>query len=427
MLVNIVVLIVLILINGFFAASEIAFLTLNELHIEALAKDGNKKAKIIMNMLKEPSKFLATIQIGVTLAGFLSSAFAADVFADRLSPILYNNFPILDLGTWQNISIVIVTIILSYFTLVLGELVPKRIAMKYYEKISFATIRIIKIISTITSPFVKLLTFTTNAISRLFGISENEDEPVTEDQIRMMVDAGEKDGTIEETEKEMIDNVFEFNNKVVSEIMIPRNEIFAIEINSTLNSVMNKVETNKRFSRIPVYSDTIDNIEGFIHIKDLFLKNIDVQLSTLVKPVYFVPETKPLDELFRELRKNKKQLAIVIDEHGGTAGLVTMEDILEEIVGEIYDEYDKENSKFLQLDNNTYIIDGTTAIYDVEKILDIEIDNLYNDTLSGFLIEKLGKIPDENEHPIIEIDNLVYKVEEVKNKTISKVKVCKNI
>ena len=198
MLINLIVLIILILINAFFASSEIAFLSLNEIQIEHLAKEGNKKAKIIMDMLKNPSHFLATIQIGVTLAGFLSSAFASDVFAYKLAPILYNSFPIISVETWQNISIVVVTIILSYFTLVFGELVPKRIAMKYYEKISFFTIGIIRLISTITSPFVKFLTFTTNSISKLFGINEKEEENVTEDQIRMMVDAGEKIGTIEE-------------------------------------------------------------------------------------------------------------------------------------------------------------------------------------------------------------------------------------
>ena len=425
---SIIILIILILINAFFASAEIAFISLNDAKIELQAKEGNKKAKKIQNMLKNPSKFLATIQIGVTLAGFLSSAFASDTFADKLSPMLNNWIPNVSISTWKSVSIIIITIILSYFTLVFGELVPKRIAMKYYEKVSFASIGIIKTISIITAPFVKFLTFSTNIISKLFGVTGEEEDNVTEEEIRMMVDVGEEKGTIQEEEKEMINNVFEFNDKFVSEIMIPRNKIFALDIDMTIAEVIEKLSVDMRYSRIPVYDENMDNIKGIIYIKDLLIsnKNKNSKIKSLVKEAYFVSETKRVNELFQELRKDKKQIAIVLDEYGGTAGMVTMEDILEEIVGEIYDEYDKETDKFKKIDNNTFLFDASIALYDVEKFLDIEIDEEDVDTLGGYLIKKLDRIPKDGEKPVVETEKVTYKIEKVKDRQIIKVKACKN-
>ena len=425
---SIIILVILILINAFFASAEIAFISLNDAKIDLQAKEGNKKAKKIQNMLKNPSKFLATIQIGVTLAGFLSSAFASDTFADKLAPVLNTWLPSVSISTWKSISIIIITIILSYFTLVFGELVPKRIAMKYYEKVSYASIGIIKAISVITAPFVKFLTFSTNIVSKLFGVTGEEEENVTEEEIRMMVDVGEEKGTIKEEEKEMINNVFEFNDKFVSEIMVPRNKIFALDIDLTISEVIEKLSEDMRYSRIPVYDENMDNIKGIIYIKDLLVsnKNKNSKIKSLVKEAYFVSETKRVNELFQELRKNKKQIAIVLDEYGGTAGMVTMEDILEEIVGEIYDEYDKETDKFKKIDNNTFLFDASIALYDVEKFLDIDIDEEDVDTLGGYLIKKLDRIPKDGEKPIVETEKVTYKIEKVKDRKIIKVKACKN-
>ena len=425
---SIIILIILILINAFFASAEIAFISLNDAKIDIQAKEGNKKAKKIQNMLKNPSKFLATIQIGVTLAGFLSSAFASDTFADKLAPILNTWLPSVSISTWKSISIIIITIILSYFTLVFGELVPKRIAMKYYEKVSFASIGVIKTISVITAPFVKFLTFSTNIVSKLFGVTGEEEDNVTEEEIRMMVDVGEEKGTIKEEEKEMINNVFEFNDKFVSEIMVPRNKIFALDIDMTIAEVIEKLSEDMRYSRIPVYDENMDNIKGIIYIKDLLIsnKNKNSKIKSLVKEAYFVSETKRVNELFQELRKDKKQIAIVLDEYGGTAGMVTMEDILEEIVGEIYDEYDKETDKFKKIDNNTFLFDASIALYDVEKFLDIDIDEEDVDTLGGYLIKKLDRIPKDGEKPIVETEKVTYKIEKVKDRKILKVKACKN-
>ncbi len=425
---SIIILVILILINAFFASAEIAFISLNDAKIELQAKEGNKKAKKIQNMLKNPSKFLATIQIGVTLAGFLSSAFASDTFADKLAPVLNIWLPNVSISTWKSVSIIIITIILSYFTLVFGELVPKRIAMKYYEKVSFASIGVIKTISVITAPFVKFLTFSTNIVSKLFGVTGEEEDNVTEEEIRMMVDVGEEKGTIKEEEKEMINNVFEFNDKFVSEIMVPRNKIFALDIDMTIAEVIEKLSEDMRYSRIPVYDENMDNIKGIIYIKDLLIsnKNKNSKIKSLVKEAYFVSETKRVNELFQELRKDKKQIAIVLDEYGGTAGMVTMEDILEEIVGEIYDEYDKETDKFKKIDNNTFLFDASIALYDVEKFLDIKIDEEDVDTLGGYLIKKLDRIPKDGEKPIVETEKVTYKIEKVKDRQIVKVKACKN-
>ena len=425
---QIAVLVVLILLNAYFAASEIAFISLNDAKIEKQAKEGNKKAKQIYKMLKNPSKFLATIQIGITLAGFLSSAFASDAFADKLAPMLNNLLPMLGTDTWRTISIILITILLSFFTLVFGELVPKRLAMKYYEKVSFGTIGVIRGISFITAPFVKLLTFSTNVISKIFGVKENEEEIVTEEEIKMMIDEGEEKGTIDQEEKELLNNVFEFNDTTASEIMTPRIDIFALKISQDLYEVLDELDDYK-YSRIPVYEDTIDNIKGIILIKDI-LKDLrdkkKINIKKLIKEVHFVPESVPIDKLFRQLQRNKMQMAIVIDEYGGTAGLVTMEDILEELVGNIFDEHDEEELGYELIDENTCMVNGNISIGDLEKIIGIEISDGDYETLSGYLLGKLEELPPEGEETIIEDGKLTYKIEEYEDKRIKRVKICKN-
>ena len=394
MLSQLVVLVILIFINAFFAASEIAFISLNDAKIEKQAKEGNKKARQIEGMLKSPSKFLATIQIGITLAGFLSSAFASDAFAEKLSPILYDLMPFFSQGVWNSISIVLITIILSFFTLVLGELVPKRLAMKYYEKISFGTIGIIRAIFILTSPFVKLLTFVTNTVSKMFGVSETDEEQVTEEEIKMMVDQGEESGNIKEEEKELINNVFEFNDITVSEIMRHRKDIFAVDINISTDELMDELEKEEfRYSRIPVYDETIDEVKGILYVKDV-LKNIrkkSFRVKNVVKEAYFVSQNRLINEVFKELQKNKTQIAIIVDEYGGTAGLITMEDILEELVGDIYDEYDKVEKEYEKIDDNTYLLSGSLPIYDVNKLLDAKIPEGDYDTLSRLFTRRNGK------------------------------------
>ncbi len=428
MLSQMMVLLILILLNAFFAATEIAFISLNDVKVEKQAKEGVRKAKQISKMLKSPSKFLATIQIGITLAGFLSSAFASDAFADKLAPVLNSWLPMINIGTWKSISIIIITLILSYFTLVFGELVPKRVAMKNYEKIAYFSISIIRVLSIISAPFVKFLTVSTNLVSKLFGVKETEEETVTEEEIRMMIDVGEEKGTIDETEKEFINNVFEFDDKTVSEIMTHRTDIYAIELNSEIDEILGELDEYK-YSRIPVYRDTIDEIVGVLYIKDLFKyikSNKKVKIKDVMRDAYFVSENKMINELFRELQKNKNQLAIVLDEYGGTAGIVSMEDILEELVGNIFDEYDEVENEYEKIDDNTYMISGKVSIFDLRKILGVKIPEGEYDTLSGYLTELLGRIPEDEEKPIIETEDVTYKIEEYEDKRILWVKACKN-
>ena len=427
-MIQIIVLILLVALNAYFAASEIAFISLNDAKVEKEAKEGNKKAKQILKMVKEPSKFLATIQIGITLAGFLSSAFASEAFASKLAPILNNLMPI-GINAWNTISIIIITLILSYFTLVFGELVPKRVAMKNYEKIAYGTVGVIRFIAIITSPFVKLLTASTNLISKVFGVSAQDEEVVTEEEIRMMVDVGEEKGAIEEEERELINNVFEFNDKVVSEVMIHRTDIYAVDIKSTISDLIDDLDALK-YSRIPVYEDTIDEIKGIVYTKDLIKylkKQKDVKMKTMMHDALFVSENKPINELFKEMQKHKVQMAIVVDEYGGTSGIITMEDILEELVGNIFDEYDEVEQDYEKIDDNTYLINGDVTIYDLKKILGIKIPEGEYDTLSGYLIELMGRIPEDDENPVIETEKVTYKIEEYEDKRILKVKACMNL
>ncbi len=424
-------LVILIILNAFFAASEIAFISLNDNKIRVMAEEGHKKAQSIKTLLDEPSRFLATIQIGITLAGFLASAFASDTFADKLVNLIKLAGITLP-ETWlKTISVILITIILAYFTLVLGELVPKRLAMKKAEQISMLAVGPLNVLSVITAPFVKLLTLSTNYFVKLLGIDPHEeDEMVTEEEIRLLVDVGEERGAIDEFEKLMINNVFEFNNKTVANIMTHRTDIGALPVTASLSRVTEFLKT-EQYSRIPVYEDTIDNIIGILYAKDLVYLLSDegdrnsFDLKGLIRKPYIVPESKRNDELFKEMQKQNIHFAVVIDEYGGTAGIVTIEDLIEEIVGNISDEYDEDDEAFKRLDDNTIIIKGTTSLHEVEDYLKVKLPTDEYDTLSGFLIGQLGRIPGKREHPTIEFNELVFRVEEVEEKRIAAVKVCK--
>ncbi|MCH1626305.1 hemolysin family protein [Ferdinandcohnia quinoae] len=427
--IEIVILILLLVLNAFFAASEMAMVSLNDNKIKMMADAGNKKAKMLYQLLNEPSQFLATIQIGITLAGFLASAFAAGSFAGQLANALYNLGLPLAKDILETISVVIITLILSYFTLVIGELVPKRLALQKAEAISMFAAAPLTYLSKITYPFVKLLTLSTNLIVRLFGIDPNaEEENVTEEEIRMMVDVGKEKGTIQEAEKIMINNIFEFDNKTVSEIMTHRTNIVAIPINYTLKDTVRLVNIEK-YTRFPVYEENIDRIVGILHTKELiqFIENCDensFNLKELLRDPYFVLESKPTDELFKELQKNNIHMAIVLDEYGGTDGIITIEDLIEEIVGNIFDEYDEhelEDEEIIEIKENTYSIDGTTNLHDVEVILDIELPTEEYDTLSGFVIGQVGYIPTDDLKPTIEYKNVTFKVEELNDKRITRI------
>lgn len=430
MFIKVVLLFVLVIINAFFAASEVALISLNDKLIKRQAEEGDKKAQKLFNLLSEPSRFLATIQIGITLAGFLASAIAAESFADELVTLLLDAGVPISEGVLSSVSLVAITIILSYFTLVFGELLPKRIAMRYSSAISNFAVGPIIILSKITNPFVKFLTASTNLFIKLLGgnPSDEAQENVTEEEIRMMMDVGEEKGVIQETEKEMIDNIFDFDEKIVSEIMTHRINIIGLPVEATFEEVIN-IMNREKYTRVPVYKKTIDNIVGLLHVKDIlqFLnnKNKTFNLEEIIRTPYFVPESKKTNELFKELQKNKVQLAVVIDEYGGTAGIVTMEDLLEEIVGNIFDEYDIEQCEVEFLDNDTYLFDGSISLDRVAEIMDSKLPDDEYDTLGGFITGQLGRIPEDGEHPEIEYESMIFKVLESREKRIVKVKGCK--
>ncbi|WP_113927194.1 hemolysin family protein [Bacillus sp. P14.5] len=428
--IELLILFILIVLNAFFAASEIALISLNDNKVKLDAEKGDKKAILLYNLLSEPSRFLATIQIGITLAGFLASAFAAESFAGRFTNVLLDMGVPVSAAVLETISVVMITLILSYFTLVLGELVPKRLALQKAEGIARFAVVPLSVLSKVSSPFVKLLTLSTNTIVRLFGVDPNaEDENVTEEEIRMMVDVGKEKGTIQENEKIMINNIFELDNKDVSDIMTHRTNIMAIPYDLNLEETAHIVNV-ERYTRFPVYEENLDQIIGILHVKDLiqFLENGGEEtfdLKTLVRNPYYVLESKSIDSLFAEMQKNNTHMAIVIDEYGGTDGVVTIEDIMEEIVGSISDEYDEpelEEDEINQLDEETFMILGSTNLYEVEEVLKADLPIEDFDTLNGFVLGQLGFIPNESERPVVNFNNIEFSIEEMDDKRIAKIK-----
>ncbi|HHU48382.1 MAG: hemolysin family protein [Caldicoprobacterales bacterium] len=430
MLLNILIIIILIILNAYFAGSEMALVSINDTKLRMMAESGDKKAESVKQLLSEPSKFLSTIQIGITLAGFLSSAFASEAFADRLVAWILARGVGISAAVLKPVAVILITFILSYFTLVFGELVPKRLAMQQAEKLSLKVVGPLRLLSAITSPIVKLLTVSTNFFVRLAGGNPYaDDEEVTEEEIRMLIDVGEEKGAIDEIEKQFINNVFDFDDKSAADIMTHRTRVAAIPADSSLDDIVELLNAEK-YTRIPVYEDSIDNIIGILHVKDLlmYLTNNGMQdfdIKKLIRMPYFVPESKKLNDLFRELQIKKIHMVVVVDEYGGTAGIITVEDLLEEIVGNIFDEYDEEEYKYEKVDESTYLFDGSISLEQVSELINVMLPVDDYDTLSGYVIGQLGQIPNEGEKPIVEMDNLVFKVEEIEDKTISRIKVCK--
>ncbi len=425
---KIVLLFCLILVNAFFAMSEIAIISLNDMKLQKMAEEGNKKAKKVLQLVENPSSFLSTIQIGVTLAGFLTSASAAENFSEPLTNVISGWLPNVPTSLISGVSLVLVTIIISFFSLVLGELAPKRIAMQCGEKISFAVVGILLFIKSAMKPFIKFLSFSTNLVVRIFGFDPNaSEETMTEEEIRMMVDAGEEKGVIEESQKEMINNIFEFDDIVAADVMTHRTDIEAVEINDKISEVIEKT-VEAGYSRIPVYEEELDNIKGIIYVKDLLPyvgKRVpsEVKIADLMRPAEFVPESKRCGDLFNEMTEKRLQMIFVCDEYGGIAGLVTIEDLLESIVGNMQDEYDNEDEEFEQVDETTYTFDGTTDIEELVEVFGIQLPEGEYDTIGGYIMSELGRIPGEDEHPQVTYGRLLFTVLEVDERRIERVEI----
>lgn len=428
---KLLLLLVLIVINAFFAMSEIAIISLNDIKIKNLAEEGDKKAKQILKLTENSSRFLSTIQIGVTLAGFLTSASASTSFAAMLTNAVVSRWPGVRAGLFSAISVILITVLTSYFSLVLGELAPKKIAMQSPEKVSYKVVGILLGFAKITKPFVRFLAISTNAVVRIFGYDPNADEEnVTEEEIRMMVDAGEEKGVIENTQAEMIDNIFEFDNLDAGDIMTHRTDMVAIEVTKSVDEVADLCVENG-YSRIPVFKDDQDNIVGVLYAKDLLQyvgQKIPASLTikkVMRKPLY-VAETQACSDIFKAMNESRTQFAVVVDEYGGTAGIITLEDVIESIVGNIRDEYDDdEQEEIVRINETTFTIDATADLDEVNELVGTQLPEGDYDTLGGFLISILGYLPGEDTKlPLsVDYDNIRFTIVSMDERRLGEIKV----
>lgn len=424
-----ILILILTLINAFFSASEMAIVSLNKNKIKVLAEEGNKNAILIERLLQEPTKFLSTVQVGITLASFFSSASAAT----GISNVFGNSLETLNIPYAHEISLIVVTIILSYITLVFGELLPKRLALQNSQKIAMYTVKPIMLISKITIPFVKLLSISTNFLIRLFNVnSKNLEEKVSKEEIKSLVDVGQEHGVINETEKDMINSIFEFDDKLAKEVMTPRTNVYMINIDDCANTYLNSL-LNEKYSRIPIFQENIDNIIGILYMKDFLCEAYkvgfdNVNLRNILHTPYFVPEMKNIDELFKELQISRKHMAILIDEYGGFSGIVTIEDLIEEVMGDIGDEFDDEEILLKNISKNTFLASGLISINELNEKLHINLDSESDDydTLGGFIIKLIGYIPKKDDDCIVNYKNIIFKIKEVNKKRIVKVEITIN-
>ncbi len=413
LLAQILLLVVLTLINAFLAASEIAVVSINKNRIEQKAEDGDKKAKKILKILENPTNFLSTIQVGITLVNILSGASLADSLAARLAPYIGTSTAARSMATF------IVLAILTYVSIVFGELYPKRIAMNKSEEVAMFTSGVIRVLEVITKPFVWLLSASTNLLSRITPMTfDDEDSKMTRDEMRYML---ANEGVFEEDELEMLQGIFSLDTKVAREVMVPRTDAFMIDIHSDVKENLQRI-LSESYSRIPVYNEDKDKIIGILHTKTLLKAAYEVgfdnlQLLPLMQEPLFVPETVFIDDLLYELKKTQNQMAILLDEYGGVVGLVTLEDLLEEIVGEIDDESDEVETLY------EYIIQGRMLIDEFNTVFNANLHMSDVDTMAGYLITALGVIPDENKKIPFEVDNFILTTEEVEGSRVLRIHV----
>lgn len=420
---QLILLAVLIIINAYFAAAEMAIVSVNKNRIRTLAHEGNKKAKALSELIDEPNKFLSAIQVIITLAGFLTSAEAAVSFSDDVGVFLEE----LGIPYGESIAVIVVTLILSFFTLVFGELFPKRLAMLHADGIAMAVVKPILFISVIFKPFVWLLSVTVTLFLKICRQrTDVTNVEYSEDDIVSMLEAGQESGELKEEGKKMITGVFAFDDMLAYEVMTPRTDVFSIDINANTEEYIDEL-MELRYSRIPVYEDDSDDIIGILYIKDYLIKaredgfdNVDIR-PILRKP-YFVPETKNIDSLFFELQTTKQHIAILIDEYGGFSGIVTMEDIIEEVMGDIDDEYDEEDPVIEKVSEDTYIMDGSMDLDDIDEELNINLESDNSETIGGFIIDMLGEIPDENDvGKEITFENYRFRIDSIRDRRIEQI------
>ncbi len=421
--------VILILLNAVFACAEIAVISMNDNKLAKLAASGDKRAIRLAKLTNQPARFLATIQVGITFAGFLGSAFAADNFSGKLTAWLISIGVSIPEATLDTISLVLITIVLAYFTLVLGELVPKRVAMRKADKLALAISGFISAVSKIFAPVVWFLTVSTNGLLRLFGIDPNaEDDEVTEEEIRMLVDAGSERGAIDPEEKDMIQNIFEFDDTFASDIMTHRTEVSVLWMDET-DEEWAKTINESRYSVYPICAESADDVIGVLYVKDYFRlddKSRDNVMKDAVRDAYYVPETIRNDILFRNMKNNRKHFAIVIDEYGGMSGIVTINDLLEQLVGDLEDDIlvPREEPLIERIDSKTWRIRGIAPLDMVSEQLGLRLPEEDYDTFGGLVFGILGTIPNDGSTPEIEEYGMVIKVTEIRNHRLRSAVVC---
>lgn len=423
MAVEVIIIIALIIINGLFSMIEMAVVSANKNKLMNMAEDGDERVEVVMKLMEEPSNFLSTIQVGITLAGMFTAGQATQSFSQRIRPV-FEGFGISP-PTAQSISVILITLIISYFTLVFGELIPKRIALQKTEEIAIRGAKPIKNISIIAKPFVKLLSGSTIFFGKMFGIhSDTLEEEISIEEIRSMIEVGKEKGVINQTERDMLDGIFKFDNKLAREVMTPRPDVAMIDISDEPEKILRLV-TYGRFSRLPVYEEDPDNIIGVVVLKDLYRELISKgevkNIRAILRPAMFVPETKHIDELFKQMQGTNNHFAILIDEYGGFSGIVTIEDLLEEIVGNIFDEHDISYKEINKTDKNTYIVDALVTIEELNDQLALELDTNNAETIGGYFIEKLGRVPKKGDQ--IEDNEINMVVLKVRGKRIKDLKI----
>lgn len=417
---QLLVLVLLTLVNAFFSGTEMAVVSVNKNKIKRLAEDGNKKAVLILKLFDDSTGFLSTIQVAITFAGFFSSAMAAT----GISQVLGAKMQALGWPQSDVISMVVVTIILSFFTLVFGELVPKRIALQKAEGFSLFAAPIVYVISKMMKPFVNLLSAATKGVLHLLGMhSDKQEEEISEEEIRAMLQTGREAGVFNETEQDMITSIFLFDDKKAKEVMTQRQDIVGINLEEPAEKCMEEV-LNSRHTKIPVYDGEIDKIVGILSMKDYMIELLskkpeDIKVRKIMQEPVFVPESKLIDKLFKEMQRDRMRMVVVVDEYGGVSGILTIEDLIEEIVGDLYEEHEEVEEEFMYLGSGHYRVSGKMLLADLREELHIKIESEC-DTLSGYLVEVLEHIPQEDELPLeVEVDGVKYTILSIQDHAIS--------
>ncbi len=419
----------LILLNAIFACAEIAVISMNDNKLSKLSASGDKRAIRLSKLTAQPARFLATIQIGITLVNLLGSAFAAENFSDRLTNAMVNLGVKIPVSVLDTISVIIITLALTYFTVTFGELIPKQIAMKKSEQLALGMSQLIYIVSKVFSPIVWLLTVSANGLLKLLGINpDEEDDDNAEEEIRMMIDAGSEKGTIHPDEKNMIQNIFEFDDIIAGEIMTHRTEVSLLWSDET-DEQWEQTIIESKHSVYPICSESPDNIIGILYVKDYFRltdKSRENVMKKAVQQAYFVPESVKADVLFRNMKVSRNHFAVVLDEYGGVSGIITINDLLEQLVGDLEDDIaaPKDVPQIERIDSNTWLIQGTTPLEDVSQQIGVLLPEEDYDTFGGFVFGILGTIPDDGSTPEIEDFGLVIKTQSIKDHRLESAIVC---